>query len=609
MAANYHIEDIYQGGYSSLDSDHGSLFTGYRGSIEKLGLSTDPRTANILKEFSDKLAPGQKVIELSLITPEVLEAVPKQHLKEIQRLSKLTGVEPTIHGPLFDASGVTQQGFDEANREVMERKILNTLERSHELNPDGNIPVTFHTSGQVGGSFGAKYKKVGDKEEIEMMPVVNQDTGQITAVKKREVYSPDPETGEVVKEEYDVEKQLRIMNSNEWDHNLQQLIVPKEHADRILREVYPLVAPIRQKLGSGEIKLEHLDENQKRIFLTNNARFENAHQQLGDIQKHLNSIFDKAYKVYESEENNKGIEYLKNIAKEFSETAKKTDVMGYSSALQNFMGRLRPDHLDHEKLGVPKVYIPAEKFAIKESAKTFGNTAWDVYQKAKKENWKGIPLISIENPPAGFGLSRAQDVKDLVEGSRDKFVERAIEKGMSKSDAEKQAEKLIGATWDVGHINQLRQFGFTSEDIIKEAEKVAPLVKHVHLSDNFGMENVELPMGMGNVDLKEVMEKLGKKGEEARKIVEAAHWWQFHQTSPMAISMEALGSPIYSMNMGPYWNQTAGLQQGYFGGLQGNWLPQGHYETFGGGFSQLPSELGGQRAGAGGSRMGGRQME
>ena len=50
----------------------------------------------------------------------------------------------------------------------------------------------------------------------------------------------------------------------------------------------------------------------------------------------------------------------------------------------------------------------------------------------------------------------------------------------------------------------------------------------VHLSDNFGMEHTELPMGMGNVPLKEVMEKLGQKGYEARKIIEAGHWWRIH---------------------------------------------------------------------------------
>jgi hypothetical protein len=64
------------------------------------------------------------------------------------------------------------------------------------------------------------------------------------------------------------------------------------------------------------------------------------------------------------------------------------------------------------------------------------------------------------------------------------------------------------------------------------------------------------------------------------------------------------------MKMAPYWNQAAGLQEGYFSGY-GQMLPEGHYKTWGSGFSMasLPMELGGQMPGAGGSRMSGRPME
>ena len=196
----------------------------------------------------------------------------------------------------------------------------------------------------------------------------------------------------------------------------------------------------------------------------------------------------------------------------------------------------------------------------------------------------------------------------MVEMARSQFVKRAVEKGISKSDAEGKAEKLIGATWDLGHINQLRKFGFSGEDIIKEAEKIKPYVKHIHLSDNFGSENTELPPGMGNVDFKEVMEKLGKKGKDAKKIVEAFHWVQSQKSSPFDVSLQALGSPLYGQNMGVYWNQIAGMQPGYFGGY-GMMLPQINYETFGAGFSNLPQELGGQRPGGQGGRMSGRPME
>jgi len=209
---------------------------------------------------------------------------------------------------------------------------------------------------------------------------------------------------------------------------------------------------------------------------------------------------------------------------------------------------------------------------------------------------------------------RGEDLKNVVEKSREQFVKRAMESssqgglGLSKSSAEAAAKKVIGVTWDVGHINQLKKYGFTDKDLEKETEKVAPYLKHVHLSDNFGMENTELPMGSGNVPLKQMMKKLGKKGEEAKKIVEAGNWWQHFKTSPMMQSYEAMGSPIYSMKMAPYWNQAPALEANYFSGY-GPTLPQINYETFGGGFSQLPVELGGQRQTAGGSRMSGRPME
>ena len=156
-----------------------------------------------------------------------------------------------------------------------------------------------------------------------------------------------------------------------------------------------------------------------------------------------------------------------------------------------------------DALPPPEVYKPVEDFAIDKTATTFANAAFNSYKKFKNN----APIISIENPPTGGGLSRAEDLKKLVESARNKFVEKAVGTGMSERDAREQANKLIGVTWDVGHINMLRKYGYTEQDVIKEAEKIAPLVKHVHLSDNFGFEHTELPMGMGNVPIKQIMEK------------------------------------------------------------------------------------------------------
>jgi len=115
-------------------------------------------------------------------------------------------------------------------------------------------------------------------------------------------------------------------------------------------------------------------------------------------------------------------------------------------------------------------------------------------------------------------------------------------------------------------------------------------------------------MGMGNVPMKEIMEKLGQNGFDAKKIVEASSWWEHFKTPPFRESLEAVGSPIYATKMGPYWSQGPGFYQDYFP-ESGATLPQVNYETFGSNFSKLPMELGGQRGGAEGSRMSGRGME
>jgi len=192
-------------------------------------------------------------------------------------------------------------------------------------------------------------------------------------------------------------------------------------------------------------------------------------------------------------------------------------------------------------------------------------------------------------------LSRAEDLKDLIQRSRKVFVEK-MKGDLGRGEAERQAEKLIGATWDVGHINMIRKKGYSEEDVVNEAKIIAPFVKHVHLSDNFGLDHTELPMGMGNVPMKKIMEKLGERGFEGKKIIEAGNWWQYFADkgggNPFRPSIEAFDSPIYSMKMGPYWSQLGSIP-GYYSG-HGPINPAVHHKTYGAGFENLPTELGGE---------------
>lgn len=595
--SDYNLKNIYQGGYSSLDPDSG--FKGYRVSAGKVGLAMDFRTANILQEASTKLGTGAKQVEVSTFQPEVFESIPNEQLKEVRRLSELTGVDVSLHGIMVEPSGITQQGFSELSREETERQMISNVLRSHDLSPKGNIPVTFHSS-MI--SQGPEYKKTKEGEFLERMPIINQQSGQVNLVKSELRHTLDMSEEELKKGvKSNVQQQLALMNNTEWKDNLANVVQIKERADRMIGETQPAVMEIYKMFPDGKIDPSALLPMQREVLM----RYNNAEIELGEVQKTLNAQFERAYK-YSDDANREDVRnFLGGLSKNFRKTfynedgtPKKavTSLSEESRALGELLNGL-------SALPSPKIYKPLEDFALDKTATTFANVALAGYQKFHET----APIVSIENPPAGGVLSHGQDLKNLVEKSREKFVENAKKEGISENEAKEAAEKLIGVTWDVGHINMLRKFGYTEEDVVKQAEKVAPIVKHIHLSDNFGMEHTELPMGMGNVPFKAIMEKLGEKGFEAAKVVEAGNWWQHFKTSPLQQTFEAFGSPIYGIKMQPYWNQAVGAQ-GYFSGY-GQMLPQINYETMGSGFSNLPAELGGQRTTAGRSRMSGSPME
>lgn len=594
----YTIENIYQGGYSSLDPNkaYSNTFTGYRTNVGSLGLTTNPQTANQLKEVSDKLSSGLKNIEIELISTEVMDSIPIQHLKEINQLNKLVGGDISVHGPVIDTIGMTREGFSELNRQLAERKITETLLRSHELNPNGNITVNFHSAEGIPGS---EWKNLGDIEgkkprEFKKIIAVDKETGRMTAMQEEKKFYPGTDLSKPKK--YSPEENLDSQNKSIWDNQINQLFFNKERADQILEENAPQIQHLFEDLSKGKIKINELTPTQQKVFM----RYSDAENYLQDIHKTVRGLFSKSYEFGEKEQKEKLKEISEEYARNIDPKNGGQNPFVQSMAIKKLLGQLQNSEL------APNMLVPIEEFAVEKSSQTFGNAAFNVFNKFKDVN--KTPITLIENPPAGFGLSTGEDLKNLVIESRKQFVNRAVkEKNMNPREAEKIAEKLIGATWDVGHINMLRKEGFKDEDIIRESEKVAPFVKHVHLSDNFGFEHTELPMGMGNVPMKEIMARLGEKGFEGKKIIEAGTWWQQFKTSPIKEALEGLGSPMYMTGPGPYWNQSIGLQQNYFSGY-GMMLPSNNYQTFGAGFSQLPQELGGEVQ-RGGGRFSQRGME
>ncbi|MBT3405007.1 hypothetical protein HN832_03735 [archaeon] len=562
---------------------------GYSVDAKTIGMATDPRTANAIKEVNKQVSSGTTAIEVSTVSPEIFDSMPQEQLKEIKRMSDLTGVDITFHAPLVDASGLTKEGFTEAGREQAERQMVATIDRAQVLNKNGNMPITFHSAVQLPGAL------VEPGKEEEETLVINSETGSLNRVPLKKRHFP----GE--KEVRDPETEIKHMNKDSWTERLRNLSYYAQMGNEsINRSKYSEL--MRQQAPEEFEK----DENLKEAKTT----FERGMTFLDSSYRDVQNMFDTAYRSVldnNNEDEKKILDQLKNdIQKNAEQIAKDPN------SQENLMLRKKviDDSINTLQKITPETIKPLRGYALNKSTETFSNVALETWKKYKDKS----PIISIENPPAGTAaFSTGKELKELVTQSKQEFVEKAVQQNlMSESDAKKQADKMLGVTLDVGHMNMLRKHGYSEAQLLEETEAVAPLTKHVHLSDNFGFEHTELPMGMGNVPIKEILQKLGEKGYEGKKIVEAGNWWQHFsdqgKVSPLQPTLGALGTPMYTGGGGPSWGDASNLYQGYSSGF-GMMLPQINYNTFGAGFSKLPAELGGQVQGGQGSRLGGTPME
>ncbi len=595
MSGEYNINDIYQGGVSSLDPDYGNVFTGYRIPSSKLGAPTKADEINQIGQVNMLLNQGMVPIEVGVIKPEVFDSIPKEMFKEINRKAKLAGAKISVHAPIVEASGIGEQGFDESNRRLAENQLKHVLDMTAPMNEKGGMSITTHASA---GIYGQGYEMVDGKKKQTSLVVVNKETGKMTRMLKEEKLARPEAIGETGKlKPFTIQAQIDSMNGSEWDSTLSQLTHHIEDADVRIKESSQILLPeILDKVLKKEMSPRLLKPAEINAY----HRLQSGVQFFSDAKKSADSMFDKAWK-YANEEDKKK---LKNASENYVKQLKQP-VGSYSDAVLKQSYALH-GLIDSMKEIVPEIYQPVEDFALEHSAKTFSNVALHGLKKYKDK----APTINIENIFPGMAFASGEELNTLIKATKKEFVSSAVKQGFSESQAKSKADQLIGVTLDVGHLNLSKKHGFKDKDLLKEIEPIAKHVKHVHLTDNFGREDSHLAPGMGNVPMKEILERLGKEGYEGTRIVEAAPGGiQVLGSKLFPYILEAMGSPMFGGAGGsPYWNQSQGLQQQYSGGF-GQMLPQINYETFGAGFSNLPMELGGARPGAQGSRLSGKGME
>ncbi len=629
-------ESFYGSSNYGLKSNYGNPISNYTpaGSIN---LALDPRTANQLKEVSKNLNAGAKSMEVQLTFPQVAESIPDSHLEEINRLRKLTNIDLTLHGPLVDPTGFTGEGnFDPIKQKQAERQMWNAVQRATKINPDGNVIVTLHSSNGMHEPETRYWDEKKNKHVVSNIAVVDERTGQIGQL-------PPTNADYLLEQEKVAEKEgksvaelsLEKRNREIWLDQLSGLNLELQRAKEVLdRRIMTPEGKI-VKMGGDEGQKNALEmfklhkegkgEEIEKVALELAKKFpeeikqkeilENTKEQIENLERadiyirhsfnQFKELYNRAYGAIEKDKNELDKEKMENIKNKITKAVDtKTGYLKDPSELIKFADTLTESIQTMNSITEPKMFKQLKEFAIEKSAETFSNIALNAYKEFKDK----APILSIENPPVGMGLSRAEELSTLIEESREQFKIKLIKEGLSESEAKKQSEKLIGATWDVGHINMLRKYGYGNKQLQEQAKIIAPFVNKIHLSDNFGYEHTELPMGMGNVPMAEHLEELkkahGEKMKEIKQVIETGNWYQHFQTNPFVETLAAFGSPIYGAGS-QQWNQVANGFAGYFSGYGLN--PDVHHSLYGAGFANLPAELGGQMQGR--SRLSGAPIE
>ncbi len=607
MASEY----IYGGQAYSTDPNYKvnpyGRNTGATMPFSKLGSAVDPFVANQINEVSQQLNTGVKNIEMGVIKPETFGAIPEEQFNEIRRAAQIAGAEISFHAPMIDPTGITQQGWTKLHQDSSEKQLWDSIEKSAMLNKDKPTVVTIHATSEFPGAALTTMKDKNGKEKIIAMTAVNTSNGKVGQIgEQEEKYFPTKaEHAKYIggKEPipFNPQDELDKINNESWMSRLSNLTYYTERGEQIMKHtgdfkesMDKINDQLKESVGEKDRKaLEKIKEGYERD-LTHGIVF------YREVYKNLRELYDDAYKNANEEDRNKLIAFARGVhpyAIQIDKITQEKDpekIKEFAEQLEKGVKVMNDIH--------PKTWVPIRDFAIEKSAETTANLALQAYKKFGDK----APIIALENHPSNQALlTSGEDLRDVIKKAREDFISKAQKEGISGSEAKVAAERLIGATWDVGHINQLRMFGYGKEDILEQTKAVAPYVKKVHLSDNFGLQNTELPMGMGNVPMKEIMEKLGKEGYDAKKIIEAGNWWtEFSRgtkaNNPLIPTMAGIGMPLYSGGYGAgaggsgvAWNQVYGVPGSYFAGY-GTMLPDSNFQSYGAGFMSLPTELGGQ---------------
>ncbi len=495
---------------------------------------------------------GTRNLELALETNMNLQQtghlaqLGKVERDELIRLAKLNRINLSLHAPHYCPAGGQGNKISETARikAVHENKqVLNFADQIGTSMKQKHVPVVVHSVEQIPGSPDIK----------NIMYVANRENGQIMPIEKERVSYPV---------EY-----FQKFGLKEGEHF-------SKTDQKGIFELYP----------EGKLKMINQEQLQNLKHQRANANYYK--------KMHEERLIRSGINLQRLESNTKGIK-KEQLKKGREDIVEEID-MYLAHKEQEEKSRIQIDDMrkKYERGNELNILTPTDIMAKEFSKKSFVELGIEAYNKPSK------PMIVIEQFSPEHALGDPKKTAELVKDVRKELANKLVkQKGLSRSKARKEAENIIGMNLDLGHANLWKRYGKTDKDILKDIDAVYPLLKYVHITDNFGDYDAHLPVGWGNTPINQAMKKLKDKGWKGRPMLETFGTPQYGGGSfGFSQSLYGLGSPLVSG--GANWEMAEGtyFEAGY-AFTTGPILPDINFQTYGAGFSGLPYATGGQIGG------------
>lgn len=193
-----------------------------------------------------------------------------------------------------------------------------------------------------------------------------------------------------------------------------------------------------------------------------------------------------------------------SIVKDYSSKVKE-QVKDYQTQINASMQQLKPltekEHLVRD----------GEAFMIDNAAKNVAQAVSTLDPQVLDRAIKNKMSLGFENLPGNQLFSTPQELNQL----RDSTIKHLVSMGKV---SKKQAEQLIGFTFDFAHANTTKYFEINGKKFASPSEFVDQLkgpVRHVHATDSFGAVDGHLPLGQGEMTREEfakIEESLKRNG-------------------------------------------------------------------------------------------------